>query len=69
MEYSKAEAQEMIMDRKAELRKAVPNPSEDTLASWKMEDFKDSILLDHYEDEELLLAMQNLRTAFNVRLK
>ena len=67
MEYSKAEVQEMIMDRKADLRKAVPNPSEGTLASWKMEDFKDGILLEQYEDEDMVAELKSLRTAFKVK--
>lgn len=64
MDYSKAETQELIMDRKAELRKSVLYPSEGTLTSWKMEDFKDSILLDYYEDEDMVAELKNLRTAF-----
>ena len=57
------------MDRKAELRKGVSNPSEGTLASWRLEDFKDGIMLDHFEDEDLVAELKNLRTAFKVKLK
>ena len=67
MDYSKAETQELIMDRKAELRKGVLDPSEGTLTSWKMEDFKDSILIDYYEDEDMVAALKNFRTAIKVK--
>ncbi len=69
MEFSKAEAQEMIMDRKAELRKGVPNPSAETLAAWKAEDFKDRIMLDLCEDEDMIAELKNLRTALEVKVK
>ena len=53
MDYSNSDMHRYIMRRKRELRRMFsPNPNEETLNLWRLEDESDQFYLEMYEQEE-----------------
>ena len=57
-----------MLEHKQKLRNMVPNPSEETLAAWALEDQRDEMLLKYYSREEAEEA-PDIRITSEVRLK